>query len=173
VFQDLLERTLEYLGYSVNHVMNITDIGHLAGDADDGEDKMVTTARERGKSVLEIAQFYTDAFFDDVDRLNIRRPGTICKATDHVQEMIELIKRIEANGHTYMAGGNLYFDISTFPEYGKLARLNLDDLKAGARIDVDSNKRNPYDFVLWFTTLGPGISRLAHRMLRHEHEISR
>ncbi len=151
VFQDILERSLSWLGYEVTHVMNITDIGHLASDADSGEDKMLKTAQERGQSVLDIAKFYTDAFFVDTDRLNIRRPTVVCKATDHVGEMIELIKRIEANGHTYQAGGNLYYDISTFPGYGKLANLNLEDLKAGARIDIDDNKRNPYDFVLWFT----------------------
>ncbi len=151
VFQDTLKRALTFLGYEVTHVMNITDIGHLAGDSDDGEDKMVRTAQERGQSVLEIAQFYTDAFFADTERLNIERPTVVCKATDHVAQMIDLIKRLEKNGHTYMSGGNLYYDISTFPDYGKLARLNLDDLKAGARIDVDENKRNPYDFVLWFT----------------------
>ncbi len=151
VFQDVLKRSLRFLGYDVTHVMNITDIGHLSGDADDGEDKMVKTAKERGQSVLEIAQFYTDAFFNDTDRLNIERPTVVCKATDHVEQMIELIKKLEKNGHTYMAGGNLYYDISTFPEYGKLARINIEDLKAGARIDVDENKRNPHDFVLWFT----------------------
>jgi cysteinyl-tRNA synthetase len=151
VFQDTLKRSLRFLGYDVTHVMNITDIGHLAGDADDGEDKMVRTAKERGTSVLEIAQYYTDAFFKDTERLNIERPTVVCKATDHVAEMIELNKKLEKAGHTYMAGGNLYYDISTFPDYGKLALLNLDELKAGARIDVDENKRNPYDFVLWFT----------------------
>lgn len=151
VFLDLLDRTLSFLGYKVEHVMNITDIGHLSDDNDDGEDKMLKTARERSQSVLEIAQFYTDAFFNDIDRLNIKRPSVICKATDHIPEMIELIKKIEQNGHTYMSGGNLYFDVSTFKDYGKLAMLNLDDLKAGARIDVDQNKRNPFDFVLWFT----------------------
>lgn len=151
VFQDTLKRALTFLGYDVTHVMNITDIGHLAGDADDGEDKMVKTAKERGQGVLEIAQFYTDAFFNDTDRLNIQRPTVVCKATDHVEEMIALIKQLEKNGHTYTAEGNLYFDISTFPDYGKLAKLNLDELKAGARIVIDENKRNPYDFVLWFT----------------------
>ncbi len=151
VFQDTLKRALLFLGYEVKHVMNVTDIGHLAGDVDTGEDKMVRTAQERGTSVLEIAQFYTDAFFKDTERLNIVRPTVTCKATDHVQEMIDLIKRIEANGHTYMAGGNLYYDVTSLPDYGKLARINLDDLKAGARIDVDENKRSPYDFVLWFT----------------------
>ena len=151
VFLDTLDRTLRFLGYDINHVMNVTDIGHLSGDADDGEDKMLKTAKERGQSVLEIADFYTKAFFNDIDRLNIKRPTTVCKATEHVEEMIALIKRLEENGHTYMAGGNLYYDVSTFPKYGDLANLNLDDLKAGARIDVDQNKRNPYDFVLWFT----------------------
>lgn len=151
VFQDILDRTLEFLGYDVTHVINITDIGHLTGDEDDGEDKMLKTAEEKGKEILEIADFYTKAFFKDTDNLNIKRPNIVCKATDHVQDMIELIKKIEANGHTYQAGGNLYYDISTYPEYGKLARLNLDDLKAGARIDIDKNKKNPYDFVLWFT----------------------
>ncbi len=151
IFLDILDKTLSYLGYDITHVMNITDIGHLSGDDDEGEDKMVKTAKERGQSVLEIAQFYTDAFFNDIDRLNIRRADIICKATDHIQEMIDLIKRLEARGHTYMAGGNLYYDVSTFPDYGKLACLNLDDLKAGARIDIDQNKRNPQDFVLWFT----------------------
>lgn len=151
VFLDILDKTLTFLGYDITHVMNITDIGHLSGDSDDGEDKMVKTAEERGQSVLEIAQFYTDAFFRDIDRLHIRRPDIVCRATDHIADMIELIKRIEANGHTYMAGGNLYYDVSTFPEYGRLAGLNLSDLKAGARIAVDENKRNPHDFVLWFT----------------------
>ncbi len=151
VFLDLLDRSLHFLGYDVTHVMNITDIGHLSDDNDSGEDKMLKTARERSQSVLDIANFYTEAFFSDIDKLNIQRPTIVCKATDHIQEMIDLIKRIEANGHTYMAGGNLYFDVSTFKEYGALARLNLEDLKAGARIDVDQNKKNPFDFVLWFT----------------------
>ncbi len=150
-FLDILDRTLVYLGYNKKHVMNITDIGHLSGDNDDGEDKMLKTANERHQSVLEIAKFYTDAFFSDIDKLNIKRPDVVCKATEHVQDMIELIKKIEANGHTYMSGGNLYYDVTTYPDYGKLACLNLNDLKAGARIEVDSNKKNPYDFVLWFT----------------------
>jgi cysteinyl-tRNA synthetase len=151
VFLDTLDRTLTWLGYKKKHVMNITDIGHLSGDSDAGEDKMLKTAKEKHQTVMEIAQFYTDAFFNDIERLNIRRPDVVCRATDHVPDMIELIKRIESNGHTYMAGGNLYYDVSTYPDYGKLANLNLDDQKAGARVDVDSNKRNPYDFVLWFT----------------------
>lgn len=151
VFLDILDRTLTWLGYTKKHVMNITDIGHLSGDNDAGEDKMLKSAREKHESVMEVAQFYTDAFFNDIDRLNIRHPDIVCKATEHVEDMIQLIRRIEANGHTYMSGGNLYYDVSTYPDYGKLANLNLDDLKAGARVGVDKNKRNPYDFVLWFT----------------------
>ncbi len=151
VFLDTLDRILRFLGYEINHVMNITDIGHLTGDDDVGEDKMLNTAKQRGQSVLEVADFYTKAFFADIEKLNIRKPDVVCKATEHIQEMIDLVKRLEERGHTYMAGGNLYFDIATFPEYGKLANINLDELKVGARIDVDENKRNPYDFVLWFT----------------------
>jgi len=151
VHHDILVRSLRRAGYDVNHVMNITDVGHLSDDADDGDDKMVKSAEERGKSVLEIAEFYTNAFFSDTDRMNIVRPTVICKATEHINEMIDLIKKIEENGFTYSAGGNLYFDISKFPSYGDLALLRLDDLKAGARIQHDENKRSPGDFVLWFT----------------------
>ncbi len=155
VFLDTLDKTLSYLGYDIKHVMNITDVGHLTGDNDEGEDKMKKSAAERHQSVLEVAKFYTDAFMQDIDALNIRHPDVICKATEHIPEMIELIKKIEANGHTYMAGGNLYFDITTYPDYAKLANLNMDDLRAGAGkrnvVVVDENKRNPGDFVLWFT----------------------
>jgi len=156
VHHDILVRSLRRAGYEVNHVMNITDVGHLSDDADSGDDKMVKTAEERGKSVLEIADFYTQAFFNDTDRMNITRPTIVCKATDHIAEMISLIEKIEKNGFTYSAGGNLYFDISKFPSYGDLALLRQDDLKDGAqaefaRIEQDENKRNAGDFVLWFT----------------------
>jgi cysteinyl-tRNA synthetase len=152
VFDDTVVRSLRFLGYEVRHVMNITDVGHLTGDdAETGEDKMVKSAQERGKTVLEVAAFYTEAFFKDSDRLNILRPTIVCKATEHIDDMIALIRRIEARGYTYQAGGNLYFDVAKFPKYGELALLNLDELKAGARIEVDRNKRNPADFALWFT----------------------
>jgi len=151
VHHDILVRSLRRAGYNVNHVMNITDVGHLSDDADDGDDKMVKSAEERGKSVLEIADFYEQAFFNDTGRMNITQPSVICKATGHITEMIELIKRIEKNGFTYFAGGNLYFDISKFPSYGELALLRLDDQKTGARIEQDENKRSAGDFVLWFT----------------------
>ncbi|HEY9054698.1 MAG TPA: cysteine--tRNA ligase [Rectinemataceae bacterium] len=151
IFEDILVKTLRRFGYEVRHVMNVTDVGHLSGDDDTGEDKMVKSAAERGQTVLQIAAYYTDAFFADTDRLGIERPTVICKATEHIGEMIELISRIEKGGYTYFAGGNLYFDVSKFPRYGELAGLRLDELKAGARIEVDANKRNPLDFVLWFT----------------------
>ena len=151
ITHDVLVRTLRRFGYEVTHVMNITDVGHLSSDADEGDDKMVKSAAERGKSVLEVADYYTQAFFHDTGLLNIQKPTVVCKATEHVAEMIDLIKRIEGNGFTYQAGGNLYFDISKFPYYGELALLRLDEQKAGARTGQDENKRNPGDFVLWFT----------------------
>ena len=151
VFQDILTRTLLFLGYNVKHVMNITDIGHLSDDGDDGEDKMLKSARESGLAVSQIADIYIKAFFEDVDNLNIKRPAVICRATEHIDDMIELIKRIEKNLHTYISEGNLYFDITTFPNYGKLSGIDIKTLKPGARIVVDKNKKNPEDFVLWFT----------------------
>ena len=151
VFEDILRRALEYAGYKVNHVMNITDVGHLTGDQDDGEDKMEKSARETGKTPEEIAAFFTDAFFNDIDRLNIVRPKTACAATRHIGNMIALIKRLEQKGYTYISGGNVYFDTSKFEKYGEMALLDRQKLKAGARIAVDENKKNPADFVLWFT----------------------
>jgi len=151
VTHDILVRTLRERGFAVNHVMNITDVGHLSGDGDLGEDKMVKSAAERGKTVLEIAGFYTQAFFADTERMNITRPSIVCKATEHIEDMIALIRRIEERGYTYSSGGNLYFDISRFDHYGDLALLRMDELKAGARTDIDQNKRNPGDFALWFT----------------------
>jgi cysteinyl-tRNA synthetase len=151
IFEDLLVRTLRFFGYQVRHVMNITDVGHLTDDADEGEDKMLKGAREQRKSVWEIAELYKEAFFNDLEALNITMPDITCRATEHIQDMIELIRRIEAAGFTYQAGGNLYFDVAKAPDYGRLTHQRREDLKAGARIAVDPNKRNPHDFVLWFT----------------------
>lgn len=151
IFEDLLHRTLVHSGYELTHVMNITDVGHLTGDGDEGEDKISKRAKETGRNVQEIADFYTKAFFDDEKALNILKPDVICKATEHIDEMIAMIQKLESGGHTYLAGGNVYFSIDTIDDYGKLAKLNLDELKEGARIEVDGNKRNPKDFVLWFT----------------------
>ncbi|RMD85215.1 MAG: cysteine--tRNA ligase [Candidatus Dadabacteria bacterium] len=151
IFEDLLVRTLRYAGYKVKHVMNITDVGHLVSDADEGEDKMLVAAKREKKSSHEIAEYYTNVFFEDCAALNIKRPDVVCKATDHIDDMISLIKRLEKRGMTYFSGGNVYYDVSRFPEYGRMANLDLKRLKAGARIEIDQNKRNPYDFVLWFT----------------------
>ena len=151
IFEDLLHRILSYAGYDLKHVMNVTDVGHLSDDGDEGEDKMERRSRESGMSVYDIARMYTAAFFEDTDALNIITPDVACRATEHIDQMIALIKRLEENGHTYISGGNVYFSIDTFPDYGRLARLNLDQLQSGARIEVDENKKNPKDFVLWFT----------------------
>jgi cysteinyl-tRNA synthetase len=151
LFEDLLVRTLRYLGFRVRHVMNVTDVGHLIGDADQGEDKMLKSAREQGKSVWQVAEFYSRAFFDDLARLNIEPPTVVCRATEHIDDMIALIRRLEARGFTYSSGGNVYFDIGRLPDYGKLTGQNLEQLQAGARVEVDANKRNPLDFALWFT----------------------
>ena len=153
LFEDFLKRVLIASGFEVNHVMNITDVGHLSGDGDDGEDKLERAAREKKKSAWEIADYYTEAFLKDFDDLKMIRPDTICKATDHIQEMIDLILRLEEKGHTYQSGGNVYFSIDTIDDYGKLARLDLDQLQTAVRegVEEDEHKRNPKDFVLWFT----------------------
>jgi cysteinyl-tRNA synthetase len=151
IFEDLLVRTLRELGFEVRHVMNVTDVGHLTSDADQGEDKMLKAAREKGQSVWEIAEFYTRAFFEDCAALHILRPTVVCRATEHIQDMVALIQRLERRGFTYRAGGNVYFDIGRLPDYGKLAGQNLEELKAGARVEVDAGKRGPLDFALWFT----------------------
>jgi len=151
LFEDLLVRTLKKASLKVTHVMNITDVGHLAGDGDAGDDKMAIAMKREKKRSFEVAEFYTNAFFDDCTTLNICRPDVVCKATDHIKEMIELIKRLEANGCTYVNGGNVYFDISKAKDYGKLAKLDLAKLEAGARIAVDPLKKHAHDFALWFT----------------------
>lgn len=151
VFNDILRRGLKYLGFEVNHVMNITDVGHLTSNADSGEDKMLKGAKREKKTVWEIAKFYEDAFMTDIERLNIEKPETTPKATDHIKEMIEIIEKIEKNGYTYVAGGNVYFDTSKFKSYCELGRLNLKELEKGSRVEKDKNKKHHSDFVLWFT----------------------
>jgi len=151
IFEDLLVRTLRYAGYSVKHVMNITDVGHLVSDADDGEDKMLVASKREGKSSYEIAEHYTAIFFEHCKWLNISPPNVVCKATEHIEEMIALIRELEKRGAAYLSGGNVYFDVSKSADYGKLAGLDLESLKSGARIEVDSKKRSPLDFALWFT----------------------
>ena len=149
VFADVLKRVLMANGYQVNHIMNITDVGHLTDDADAGEDKMEKGARREGKTVWDIAQFYTDAFLHDVQRLNILPATMMTKATDHIAEQIALIKMLEENGFTYVIDDGVYFDTSKFPTYGALAKLDVEHLKAGARVEMNSQKRNITDFALW------------------------
>jgi cysteinyl-tRNA synthetase len=151
LFEDVLRRVLERAGYDVRHVMNVTDVGHLTSDADEGDDKMLAGARRERRSVWEVARFYEAAFFDDLDRLNVLRPHVVSRATEHVDDMIALVERIAAKGYAYEAGGNVYFDVGRFPAYGELARLCVDGQRAGLRVDVDAHKRDPNDFVLWFT----------------------
>jgi len=148
VFEDILKRVLLYNNFSVKHVMNITDVGHLTSDADSGEDKMEKGAKAQKKTVWEIAKFYTAAFQKNLGDLNILHPNIWCKATDHIKEQIELIKKIEKNGYTYKTADGIYFDTSKFKNYGKLARLDIKGLEAGKRIDI-KDKKNPTDFALW------------------------
>lgn len=151
VFEDLLRRVLEFNGFKVNHVMNITDVGHLTSDADAGEDKMKKGAEREHKNVWEIAEHYTNAFMKDMERLNLLSPTETPKATDCIKDMVEVIKKLETNGYTYQGeNGNVYFDTEKFEKYGDLAQLDKQELQAGARIEVDPNKKHPHDFVLWF-----------------------
>jgi len=150
IFEDLLKRVLIWNGYNVKHVMNITDVGHLTSDADVGEDKMLLAALREKKSVWKIAEYYTKSFKKDMKKLNILPPDIWSKATDHIPEQIELIQTLEKKGFTYIAGGNVYFNTSKLNDYGKLAQLKL-DAEMQARIKDDKNKKNPHDFVLWFT----------------------
>ena len=149
IFQDVLRRVLKYNGYELKHAMNLTDVGHLVSDADEGEDKMVKSAREMKKSPKEIAEFYTKLFFEDLEKLNIETPEIVCKATEHIKEMIEYVKRLIERGYAYETSTAIYFDVSKLDEYGILSGIKLEDQKAGARVDVDNEKRNPYDFALW------------------------
>jgi cysteinyl-tRNA synthetase len=153
IFEDILEKTLEFVGYKVDRVMNITDVGHLTSDSDTGEDKMLKGAIRENKTVYEIAEFYTKAFFEDADKLNIKKPKTIKKASDHIDKYIEMIERLIEKDYAYLSGGNVYFDISKIDNYYELSGKNKEDLLIGVRDDVseDSMKKNPNDFVLWFT----------------------
>lgn len=153
VHEDVLEKTLRYIGYPVKRVMNITDVGHLESDGDEGEDKMLKGAKRENKTVWEIAQHYTDAFFADIEKLNIKKADVVAKATDYISDYIEFIKVLEEKGFTYKANGNVYFDITKVKNYTKLSGMDLDQLRTASRenVDVDVHKKNPQDFVLWFT----------------------
>ena len=153
IMEDVLEKYLRYAGYDVNRVMNITDVGHLTSDADEGEDKMLKGAKREHKTVMEIAQFYTDAFFEDCRKLNIKRPDVVQPATGLIDDFIKIVKKLEDTGYAYFAGGNVYFDTSKLSHYYVFNDHDEEDLAVGVRegVEEDTNKRNKNDFVLWFT----------------------
>ena len=185
LFEDLLKRVLEWNGYRVRHVMNITDVGHLTSDADTGEDKMEKGARRTGKTAWEIAQLYTDAFIADLKLLNLEEPTVLCRATDHIQEQIDFIADIEKNGFTYRTSDGIYFDTSKQPDYGYLARLDLAGQEGGQRVELGGEaesvrfraveihgaRREAADGM--GQPLGEGLSGMAHRMFRDGAEIPR
>ena len=150
--EDFLRRTLTRAGYEVTHVMNITDVGHLTSDGDTGEDKMLKAAEQEKMDVLALARKYENSFFEQTQALHILRPTIVCRATEHIDDMIAFVKKLEEKGLAYVAGGNVYFDTVKFGSYGTLSGQNLSSLQHGARVEEDANKRNPTDFVLWFTS---------------------
>ena len=149
IFQDNLRRTLEYNGFKVKQAMNITDVGHLVSDGDEGEDKMIKSAKQEGKTPLEIANYYTKLFFRDLERLNIEIPEIICKATDNIQDMLKVVEELVKKGYAYETSTAIYFDISKLDKYPVLSNLDVENQKAGARVEVDTEKRNPHDFAVW------------------------
>lgn len=153
IMEDILERTLRYLGYNVKRCMNITDVGHLSSDSDTGNDKMVTAAQKEHKTVLEIAKYYTDIFFEDFKKLNIIKPEIVSPATENIDEYIKIIQKLLDTGYAYEAGGNVYFDTSKLKQYYVLTNHTEEELLDGVRdtVEVDNNKKNKADFVLWFT----------------------
>ena len=153
ISEDILEKGLKYLGYDVQRVMNITDVGHLVGDGDTGEDKMLVAAKREHKSSMEIAKYYTDCFFTDCKKLGIRKPDVVTPATDHIPMYIKMIEKLLEDGYAYIANGNVYYDTSKFSKYYELSSRNKDDLLVAVRNDIeeDNSKRNPFDFGLWFT----------------------
>ena len=149
IFQDTLRRTLEYNGFKVKQAMNITDVGHLVSDGDEGEDKMIKSARQEGKEPLEIANYYTKLFFKDLENLNIEIPEIICKATDNIEDMLKAVEDLVKRGYAYETSSAIYFDISKLDKYPILSNLDIENQKAGARVEVDKEKRNPHDFAVW------------------------
>ena len=149
LFMDTLRRVLKYNGYKLKHVMNITDVGHLVSDADEGEDKMLKAARRENKDPFEIANFYMNEFLKDLDKLNIDKPEIIARATEHIDVMEEYVKKIIENGYTYETENTIYFDTSKLDKYGVLSNRNIEEQKAGARVEFDESKKNISDFALW------------------------
>lgn len=153
VGHDILDKTLRYIGYDVKRIMNITDVGHLKSDSDTGEDKMVSSAKREHKTVLDVAKFYTDAFFKDFEALNCRVPDIVSPATDNIDEYIKIISSLLEKGYAYQAGGNVYFDVSKLSDYYQLTNHKEDEMVVGVRegVEFDESKRNQADFALWFT----------------------
>ena len=149
IFQDVLRKVLRYNGYNIKQAMNITDVGHLVSDGDEGEDKMIKSAREEHKSPKEIAEYYTKLFFDDLKALNIETPEIVCKATEHIEDMLKYVEVLVEKGYAYETSTAIYFDVSKLDKYPVLSNLNVENQKAGARVEVDPEKKNPYDFALW------------------------
>ncbi|MEK7473013.1 MAG: cysteine--tRNA ligase [Patescibacteria group bacterium] len=164
VIDDILKRVLIYNDFKVNHVQNVTDVGHLVSDADDGEDKLEKGAKKQGKTVWEVADFFTKNFYESMDKLNIIRPTTICKATDHIKEQIELIDKLFINGYAYDTEEAVYFDVSKFADYGKMFGQDISEKRIGVReqVKTDENKRNPQDFALWFKRVGNFKDHVMH-----------
>ncbi len=170
---DILKRSLTYAGYDVKHVMNITDVGHLSGDDDSGEDKLEKGAKKHGKTVWDVAKYYTEKFFETTDALNIIRPEKVVKATDHIKQMIDLIKKLEEKGYTYETAEAVYFDVTKFPEYGKLSGQKLEDKKQAVReeVNIDPHKKHPADFALWFKRVGRFADHTMHWYKIGDHPI--
>lgn len=168
ISEDILEKSLVFLGYNVKRCMNITDVGHLTSDGDTGEDKMAVAAKRENKGVLEIAKYYTDIFFEEMDMLNIKMPEIVSKATDNINEYVKITKKLLETGYAYKAGDNIYFDVSKFPSYYDLSKKKADDLQVGSRDDVefDNQKRNQADFVLWFNS-----SKFENHALKWDTEL--
>ncbi|MDP2908121.1 MAG: class I tRNA ligase family protein [Nanoarchaeota archaeon] len=156
VFNDILKRVLLYNDYKVKHVMNVTDVGHLTSDADEGEDKMEKAARQEEKTAKELSEYYLKVFREDFKKLDIIEPNIWCKATEHIKEQIEMIKKLEEKGYTYKTDDGIYFDTSKLEDYGRLARLKVEDLEAGKRIEM-GEKKNKTDFALWKFSEQPGL----------------
>lgn len=156
VYDDILRRTLVFMGYQVKHVQNVTDVGHMVSDADEGEDKLEKGARKFGKTVWEVAQFFTDHFYRSIEQLNILKPDVVCKATDHIADQVAMVEQLIAKGYAYETPEAVYFEVSKFPQYGNFFGQKLEDKLVAARDEVEtgSHKRHPADFALWFKRVG-------------------
>ncbi len=157
ISEDILEKTLNYLGFNVKRCMNITDVGHLSSDSDSGEDKMLKGAKREHKTVLEIASMYTQAFYEDLKKLNIKIPEIISPATENIDSYIKIITKLLEKGYAYISNGNIYFDVTKLDDYYRLTNHKEDEMVVGARegVEEDLGKRNQADFVLWFTKSKP------------------